>query len=125
MDRRLQGIARRYIRRLALQPYLGRRVPRGRLADHGCRRIYFDRDDNPDDLFGAHRQPLRRGDQDPSEGPGWRIVYWLHPMANIDLRVVVVLAVAPGHGTPSQTAYALAARRLDPYLKALRQKGAR
>jgi hypothetical protein len=57
LDRRRAQIARRYIQRLALEPYLGARVERGLLAEYGCRRIHFDRDDHPDDLFGAR---LRR-----------------------------------------------------------------
>ena len=77
LDRRRAQIARRYIRRLALEPYLGARVERGLLAEYGCRRIRFDRHDRPDDLFGARRPSKRRGDEDLSEGPGWRIVYWL------------------------------------------------
>ena len=77
LDRRRARIARRYIRRLALEPYLGARVERGLLAEYACRRIRFDRHDRPEDLFGARRPPKRRGDEDLGQGPGWRIVYWL------------------------------------------------
>ena len=45
LERRLENIARRYVRRLALEPYLGGRVPRGVLAETGARRVYFDADD--------------------------------------------------------------------------------
>ena len=101
LDRRRAQIARRYIRRLALEPYLGARVERGLLAEYGCRRIHFDRHDRPDDLFGARRPSKRRGDQDLSEGPGWRIVYWLLLEApRSQIRLVVILAVAAGHTRP-------------------------
>ena len=61
LDRRRAQIARQYIRRLALEPYLGARVVRGLLAEYGCRRIQFDRHDRPDDLFGARRMSKRCG----------------------------------------------------------------
>jgi hypothetical protein len=38
LDRRRGQIGRRYVRRLALEPYLGARVERGLLTDYGCRR---------------------------------------------------------------------------------------
>jgi hypothetical protein len=76
LEPRLARIARRYIRRLALEPYLGARAERGLLAEYGCRRIHFDAQDRPGDLFGAGAQAKRRGDQDPGDGPRWRIVYW-------------------------------------------------
>jgi hypothetical protein len=79
LDRKRADIARRYIRRLRLEPDLGVPVDRGLLAEHGCRRIYFDHDDQPDDLFGARRPPARHGNQDLGEGPRWRIVYWTRP----------------------------------------------
>ncbi len=52
LDAQLGRLARRYIRRLRLEPYLGVPVARGTLAEHGCRRIYFDRDDQPERLAG-------------------------------------------------------------------------
>ena len=114
LDRRRAQIARRYIRRLALEPYLGGRVERGLLAEYGCRRIHFDRDDHPDDLFGARRPSKRRGDEDLSEGPGWRIVYWLTEASQSQIRLVVILAVASGHTKPPDpNAYELASRRLE------------
>ena len=51
----LRAIARRFIARLALEPLLGHRLTRGRLATDGCRAVYFDRDSRPDDLFGPPR----------------------------------------------------------------------
>jgi hypothetical protein len=124
LDRRRAQIARRYIRRLALEPYLGARVERGLLAEYGCRRIHFDRDDRPDDLFGARRPAKRRGDEDLSEGPGWRIVYWLLEAPQSQVRVVVILAVAPGHPRPADlNAYELASRRLEALIGSRRTKG--
>jgi hypothetical protein len=113
LDARLQDVARRYIRRLALEPFLGPVVPRGPLAALGARRVYFDRDSQPDDLFRSRRLPARRGDQDLSEGPRWRIVYWIGEAECAQTRIVVILAVGLGHADPpNPDAYQLAARRL-------------
>ena len=100
LDRRRAEIAWRYIRRLALEPYLGVPVERGLLGQHGCRRIYFDAGDRPDDLFGGRRPPVRRGDEDLGEGPGWRVVYWIREASRTQVRVVVVLASR--EATPSR-----------------------
>ena len=70
-------LARRYIRRLALEPYLGYPLTRGWLARERCRAVRFDRDSDPDDLFGSRPTARRRGNQDLSAGPRWRIVYWM------------------------------------------------
>jgi hypothetical protein len=99
----LRAIARRYIQRLRLEPYLGAPVERGLLAEVGARRIYFDREDRPDDLFGATRPAARRGDQDPSEGPRWRIVYWVREARHVEVRVVVILAIGEAHPEPSRS----------------------
>ena len=124
LDRRREQIARRYIRRLALEPYLGARVERGLLAEYGCRRIHFDRHDRPDDMFGAHRPSKRRGDEDLGKGPAWRIVYWLPEAPQADIRLAVVLAVAPGHTKPPDpNAYELASRRLEALIDPSRRKG--
>ena len=124
LDRRRAHIARQYVRRLALEPYHGARVERGLLAEYGCRRIHFDRHDRPDDLFGARRPSRRRGDEDFGEGPGWRIVYWLPEAPRSEIRLVVVLAVAPGHKKPSDwNAYELATRRLEALIDPSRRKG--
>jgi len=124
LDRHRAQIARRYIRRLALEPYLGPRVERGLLAEYGCRRIHFDRHDRPDDLFDARRPAKRRGDQDASEGPGWRIVYWLPEARQSEIRLVIVLAVAPGHTKPPDpNAYELAGRRLEALIDPRLKKG--
>ena len=113
-------IARQYIRRLALEPYLGARVERGLLAEYGCRRIHFDRHDRPDELFGARRMSKRCGDEDLSEGPGWRIVYWLPEARQSEIRLVIVLAVAPGHTKPPDAnAYELAGRRLEALIDSM------
>jgi hypothetical protein len=113
LDGRLENIARRYVRRLVLQPFLGGGVSRGELADVGSRRVYFDVDDRPDDLFGARAACKRRGDESVDEGPRWRIIYWVGEAARSDLRVIVILAVGKGHPTPGWgSAYDLAKRRL-------------
>ena len=124
LDRRRAQVARQYIRRLALEPYLGARVVRGLLAEYGCRRIRFDRHDRPDDLFGVPRPSRRRGDEDLGEGPRWRIVYWLPEAPGVEIRLVVVLAVAQGHTkSPDPNAYELASRRLEALLDPWRRKG--
>jgi hypothetical protein len=118
LDRRRAEIARRYIRRLGLEPNLGAPTARGLLVEHGCRRIYFDRDDRPDDLFRARRPPARRGDEDLSEGPVWRIVYWTGEAQRTQTRLVVILAVGRGHARPPDPdAYELATRRLRALLR--------
>jgi len=124
LDRRRAQIARQYVRRLALEPYLGARVERGLLAEYGCRRIRFDRDDRPDDLFGATRPSRRRGNEDLGEGPRWRIVYWLPEAPQSQIRLVVILAVAAGHARPPDlNAYELARRRLEALIDTRRTKG--
>ena len=70
LDCKRAEIACRYIRRLRLEPARGVPVDRGLLAEHGCRRIYFDHDDQPDDLFGARRPPARHGNQTPAKARG-------------------------------------------------------
>ncbi|MGB0092187.1 MAG: hypothetical protein WBP81_06600 [Solirubrobacteraceae bacterium] len=91
----------------------------GYLPSTDARRIYFDRDDQPDDLFGARRPPMRCGDQDVSEGPFWRIVYWTRPALRSGIRLVVVLAIGRGHARqPAESAYEAALRRLEPLVKA-------
>ena len=93
LDRKRAEIARRYIRWLALEPYLGVSVERGLLGQHGCRRIYFDAGDRPDDLFGGRRPVVRRGDEDLGKGLGWR-VHWVREASRTQVRVVVVVAIA-------------------------------
>ena len=113
LDARLRDIARRYIRRLALEPLLGSVVPGGPLATVGARRIYFDRDNRPEDLFRARQPAARRGDQDPSAGPRWRIVYWVAEAQRTQTRIIVILAVGCGHAKPRhESAYEVATRRL-------------
>lgn len=55
LDARLARIARRYIRRLGLEPYLGAHADRGSLAEYGCGRIRFD----SHDLQPGGRSPER------------------------------------------------------------------
>src|SRR4051794_14641644 len=45
---RLREIARRYVARLRLEPFLGHRLERGLLATEEARAVYFDRDSRPD-----------------------------------------------------------------------------
>jgi hypothetical protein len=110
----LSEIARRYIARLRLEPLLGHRLGRGLLRSQECRAVYFDRDSRPDDLFGSCRPSKRRGDEDESAGPQWRIVYRLLEATRADVRVVQVLAVGHAHVEPGhEDVYAAAARMLD------------
>ena len=101
LDARLAGIARRYIRRLALEPQLGHPVRRGLLGSVEARAVYFDRDSQPDDLFGARRPPRRSGDQDLAAGPRWRVVYVLLEARRAELALAVGRAcTAPKSGRP-------------------------
>lgn len=120
LSRRRQEIGRRYIRRLALDPYLGYQLQRGLLAQEECRAVRFDRDSDPDDLFGARPTASRRGDQDPSAGPRWRVVYWMRETIDQQLRLIVVLAVGIAHPQPGQSSVFEAAER---QLTALRKEG--
>jgi hypothetical protein len=119
LDARLQDIARRYIRRLALEPYLGYRLQRGRLTEEQCRAVRFTEDDRPAELFGPRHRSPRRGDQDPSEaGPRWRIVYWPAQTSTRELRLIVVLAVGIAHPEPGQrSAFELAETLLNTIQK--------
>ena len=92
LDAKRAGIARRYVARLALEPYLGRRLTRGVLASEECRAVYFDRNSRPDDIFGESR-PSRPGGEDPSTGPAYRVVYRLLEARRTGVRVVQVLGV--------------------------------
>jgi hypothetical protein len=112
LDPRLAGIARRFIRRLALEPQLGHPVSRGLLGSVEARAIYLDRQSRPEDLFGGRRPARRAGDQDLAEGPRWRVVYALLEATRADVRVVVVLAVGRAHTAPGQDDVYLAAERL-------------
>ena len=73
LDRKRAEIARRYIRRLALEPHLGYRLARGRLASEQCRAVRFDHDHRPEELFGratAHRAAATRTPARPARGGG-------------------------------------------------------
>jgi hypothetical protein len=52
MDERLAEIARRYIQRLRVEPFLGHRLARGLLASHECRAVYSQ-------ATVIHQRPLR------------------------------------------------------------------
>jgi hypothetical protein len=118
LDRRRADIARRYIRRLMLEPYLGYPLRRGRLASERCRAVRFDRGDDPDDLFGGRPRATRAGNQDPSRGPAWRIVYWVRETPDRRLRVIVVLAVGIAHPSPGTlSAFDLATGMLGEALR--------
>jgi hypothetical protein len=102
LDRRLEGIARRYIARLGWQPFLGDRMRRGRLASERCRAVRFDRDDRPEAPFVAQRARLREAGEQPEEGPRYRIVYWGCEAPDGRIVLVVVLAVGIAHPAPGQ-----------------------
>ena len=113
LDAQVARVARRYIRRLWLEPYLGVPIARGLLCEHGCRRVYFDRDDHPDDVLGARAGAKRRGDEDLSAGPKFRIVYWVREAPRAQVRVIRILAVGEGHPRPPRrSAYELALEQL-------------
>jgi hypothetical protein len=114
LDGRRAEVARRYIARLRLEPYLGHRLTRGLLASEECRAVYFDRDSRPDDLFGGEPVARRRGDQDPSAGPRYRVVYRLLEARRSDVRVVQVLGVGLAHvNAGEQDVYVRAAQLLE------------
>jgi hypothetical protein len=118
LDARLAGIARRYIRRLALEPRLGAPVLRGPLAAFGVRRIYFDRRSAPGDLLRSRAPAARRGNQDLATGPRWRIVYWVEEAPRAGVRLIVVLAVGEAHPRPPRpTVYELAWTTLAALLR--------
>lgn len=101
LDARRAAVARRYVARLAIEPYLGHLLDRGLLGSEQCRAVYFDRDSRPNDLFGAGRQ-TRRGNDDLSAGPAYRVVYRLLEARRTGVRVVQVLGVGRGHAAPGQ-----------------------
>ena len=118
LDRKRAQIARRYIRRLALEPYLGYPLQRARLASERCRAVRFDRGDDPGELFGGRRRATRAGNEDPSRGPRWRIVYWVRETPDRRLRVIVVLSVGVAHPDPgAPSAFDLANRLLKTLVK--------
>jgi hypothetical protein len=112
LDARLAGIARRYIRRLALEPQLGHPLTRGYLASRGVRAVYFDRSSDPDDLFGRRRPRPRAGGQDLAVGPRWRVVYRAPETRDGELRVIVVLGVGVAHPASGAESIYVAAERL-------------
>lgn len=118
LDAKRAAVARRYVARLALEPYLGHLLDRGLLGSAQCRAVYFDRDSRPEDLFGACRQ-TRRGDANPWSGPSYRVVYRLLEARRTGVRVVQVLAVGRAHVSPDQEDVYIAAAQL---LRALNRR---
>jgi hypothetical protein len=112
LDPRLAGIARRFIRRLALEPQLGHPLTRGYLASRDVRAVYFDDTSEPDDLFGRRRPARRAGDEDLAAGPRWRVVYRAAETRDGELRVIVVLGVGCAHPAPGEESIYVAAERL-------------
>ena len=117
-DRRAAQVARKYIERLALEPELGQPVERGYLADVKARRIRFGAGDTPEQLFGQGARRVRRGDQDLSEGPPYRVVYITVAIEKLDVKLVIVAAVGRGHtDKDTENAYQAAERVLRNRLK--------
>lgn len=119
LDARLQQLARGYVRRLALEPYLGPTARRGALATMGVRRIYFGRGDQPGQLLGRLKSGARQGHADPASGPRWRIVYLVREATRSDVRLIVILAIGEAHSRPPDvyeraTRRALKIRRSSP-----------
>ena len=112
LDPRLAGIARRFIRRLALEPQLGHPLMRGYLASRDVRAVYFDEASEPDDLFGRRRPARRAGDADLAAGPRWRVVYRAAETRDGELRVIVVLGVGRAHPARGGESIYVAAERL-------------
>lgn len=113
LDAKRALIARRYVARLALEPYLGHRLTRPVLASEECRAVYFDRGSRPEDMF-APSGPKRQGSEDPSTGPAYRVVYRLLEARRTGVRVVQVLGVGRAHvRTGEEDSYTKAARLLE------------
>ena len=111
LDAKRAAVAYRYVARLAIEPYLGHLLDRGLLGSEQCRAVYFDHNSRPDDLFGGARQ-TRRGSEDPSAGPAYRVVYRLLEARRTGVRVVQVLGVGRGHVAPGQEDVYTAAAQL-------------
>lgn len=111
MPAHLARIADSYLRRLELQPYLGAPFQAGQtgaralLHDVEARRIRFDEDSRPRDLFGDHRGHVRRADEDLSAGPAWRIVYRPRIAARSNVLLIEVLAIGMAHPDSGPTVY--------------------
>ena len=113
LDAKRATIARKYVARLALEPYLGHRLTRGVLASEECRAVYFDRGSRPEEMFGPSGQK-RRGNEDPQAGPAYRVVYRLLEAKRAGVRVVQVLGVGRAHvQVGEQDIYTTAARLLE------------
>jgi hypothetical protein len=117
-DDRLRDVCGRYLRRLALEPLLGHPLDRGELASRRARAIYVDHGDHPEELLTGRSQGTRRGDQDPSEGPRWRIVYVVRETRDRRLRMIVVLGVGLAHpDSGHESIYTTAARTARRLIK--------
>ena len=126
LDRRRAQIARRYIRRLALEPYLGARVERGLLAEYGCRRIHFDRHDRPDDLFGAGVRRSAAATRTSAKAPAGGSCTGCARRHSHRSGWLSILAVAPAtRRPPDLNAYELAGRRLEALIGTRERKEGR
>ncbi len=113
LDDQLRNVAEGYVRRLKLEPDLGRLVPRGLLSTYDARAVLFSRDSRPERLLGEHRGQLRVAGEDPSQGPRYRVVYRTADAPGAGVRVVMVLGVGLGHeDCGAEDIYRVATRRL-------------
>ena len=119
LDDQLRRVAEGCIRRLKLEPDLGRLVPRGLLSTYDARAVLFDRDSRPEGLLGEHRGQLRVAGEEPSKGPRYpkgpryRVVYRSADAPSAGVRVVMVLGVGLGHeDCGAEDIYRVATRRL-------------
>ena len=113
LDRRRAEIARRYIRRLRLQPFLGAPIDADRLPPRWPARLLRRRRRPRRPV----RQPARAASArrpGPRSGPEWRIVYVARAAPRTEALLIVVLAVGQAHPPgPQPTVYELAAQRLE------------
>lgn len=104
-SKRLRQVALEWLYRIEREPRLGQRLTwqrsTGDLSE--CRKIYFDKDDQPRRLNFVARTK-------PEQGAGYRIVYRLLP-DDETAKEAEVIAVGPKFG-PGGSVYAMVASRL-------------
>ena len=105
-SKRLRRVELEWLYRIEREPHLGQRLTwqrsTGDLSE--CRKIYFDKGDEPRrDNFVARTKP--------EQGAGYRIVYRLLPDDKLAEHAEVI-AVGPKFG-PGGSVYTMVARRLD------------